>query len=275
MPPRPPPLSTPHSLHTHLLSFLTLSIHTILHARGLYPQDTFLLTRAFNFPVPQNRHPQLCAYINSCVAALAPHLQAGTIDSLSVVIYSDAPFGGEIQILERYMFSLSRFPTIPISERFTEFEFRAAGDPNEIRNVDVEEELRATLRKLAYSAGKLEGLKNPEDCTWGVVMEMKENAGGEGNAPIGHPQPFEPALAELQIPSQRANTDIKGKGKAKESEPEVTSNSRVGRARGGAKSTAIRAVEVGEFIMEAWIEEGKAKFEPRDPQGERQHHEPE
>lgn len=190
-----------------------------------------------------------------------------------MVIYSDAPLGGEIQILERYMFSLSRFPTIPISERFTEFEFRAAGDPSEIRNVDVEEELRATLRKLAYSAGKLEELKNPEDCTWGVVMEMKEDAGGEGNAPIGHPQPFEPALAELQIPSQRANLDIKGKGKAKESEPEATANSRIGRARGGVKSTAIRAVEVGEFIMEAWIEEGKAKFEPRDSQEERQEHE--
>ncbi|QSZ34578.1 hypothetical protein DSL72_006172 [Monilinia vaccinii-corymbosi] len=268
MPPRPPPLSTPHSLHTHLLAFLTLSIHTILHARGLYPSNSFLLTRAFNFPVPQNRHPQLCAYINSCISAITPHLQAGTIDSLSIVIYSDTPLGGEIQILERYMFSLSRFPSIPISERFTEFEFRAAGDPNEVKNIDVEEELRATLRKLAYSAGKLEGLKDPEDCTWGVVMEMKEDIEGEGNAPIGHPQPFEPALAELQIPSARANLDVKGKGKAKKSDAEIMANSRVGRARGGVKSTAIRAVEVGEFIMEAWIEEGKAKFENQDSQEE-------
>ncbi|KAF7947974.1 hypothetical protein EAE96_009043 [Botrytis aclada] len=281
MPARPPPLSTPHSLHTHLLSFLTLSIHTILHARGLYPENTFLLTRAFNFPVPQNRHPELCAYINSCVSAITPHLQAGTINTVSIVIYSDSPAvapssspanissspptepypssSPSVQILERYIFNLSSFPSIPFNERFTFLEGRAPADIDAIRNVDVEEELRACLRKLAYSASKLEDLKNPEECTWGVVMEMKENE-GEGNAPIGHPQRWEPAVAELQIPNEGV-TDIKGKGKARDNEPETRKGSRIGKARGGIKSTAIRAVEVGDFIMEAWIEEGKAKFE--------------
>ncbi|KAM0130664.1 hypothetical protein ACHAP3_007204 [Botrytis cinerea] len=281
MPARPPPLSTPHSLHTHLLSFLTLSIHTILHARGLYPENTFLLTRAFNFPVPQNRHPELCAYINSCVSAITPHLQAGAINTVSIVIYSDSPpavapsssaanisspptgpgpsSSPSVQILERYIFNLSSFPSIPFNERFTFLEGRAPADVNAIRNIDVEEELRACLRKLAYSAGKLEDLKNPEECTWGVVMEMKEDE-GEGNAPIGHPQRWEPAVAELQIPPGGA-TDIKGKGKARDNEAETRKESRVGKARGGIKSTAIRAVEVGDFIMEAWIEEGKAKFE--------------
>ncbi|TGO51570.1 hypothetical protein BOTNAR_0351g00030 [Botryotinia narcissicola] len=280
MPARPPPLSTPHSLHTHLLSFLTLSIHTILHARGLYPENTFLLTRAFNFPVPQNRHPELCAYINSCVSAITPHLQAGTINTVSIVIYSDSPAvapssssanissspptkpypsSPSIQILERYIFNLSSFPSIPSNERFTFLEGRAPADINAIRNIDVEEELRACLRKLAYSASKLEDLKNPEECTWVVVMEMKEHE-GEGNAPIGHPQRWEPAVAELQIPTGGA-TDIKGKGKASDNKPEIRKESRVGKARGGIKSTAIRSVEVGDFIMEALIEEGKAKFE--------------
>ncbi|KAF7865572.1 uncharacterized protein EAF02_009995 [Botrytis sinoallii] len=284
MPARPPPLSTPHSLHTHLLSFLTLSIHTILHARGLYPENTFLLTRAFNFPVPQNRHPELCAYINSCVSAITPHLQAGTINTVSIVIYSDSPAvapssspanissspptkpypssSPSVQVLERYIFNLSSFPSIPFNERFTFLEGRAPADINAIRNIDVEEELRACLRKLAYSASKLEDLKNPEECTWGVVMEMKENE-GEGNAPIGHPQRWEPAVAELQIPTEGA-TDIKGKGKARDDESKTRKESRVGKARGGIKSTAIRAVEVGDFIMEAWIEEGKAKFESRE-----------
>ncbi|KAI9646824.1 hypothetical protein NHQ30_004823 [Ciborinia camelliae] len=280
MPPQPPPLSTPHSLHTHLLNFLTLSIHTILHARGLYPASTFLLTRAFNFPVPQNRHPVLCAYINSCVSALTPHLQSGSLSSVSIVIYSSSTSTSpnpEIQILERYMFDISRFPRIPPQETLTTFENRASGDPSSIRTIDVEEELRATLRKLAYSASKLSCLAQPEECTWGVVMEMKE---GEGNAPIGHPQPFEPAMPELQLPpsssgsesARTTNVDLKGKGKAGGNEHEHEAemnrnrnkNSRVGRARGGIKSTAIRAVEVGEFIMEAWIEEGDAKFPHQD-----------
>lgn len=38
-------------------------------------------------------------------------------------------------------------------------------------------------------------------------------------------------------------------------------NDTVGRDLGGAKSTPVRLVEAGEFILETWIEEGKAKFE--------------
>ncbi|KAA8571297.1 hypothetical protein EYC84_000619 [Monilinia fructicola] len=224
------------SLPTHASSLLPhpLNPYHPPRARSL-PPNTFLLTRAFNFPVPQNRHPQLCAYINSCVAALTPHLQAGTIDSLSVVIYSDAPLGGEIQILERYMFSLSRFPTIPISERFTEFEFRAAGDPSEIRNVDVEEELRATLRKLAYSAGKLEELKNPEDCTWGVVMEMKEMLEARETRQLDIRNRLNPRLRSCRFHLKGRIWTSKEREKPRRGEPEATANSRIGRARGGVK----------------------------------------
>ncbi|TEY34827.1 hypothetical protein BOTCAL_0610g00030 [Botryotinia calthae] len=259
------------------------------HAPPLLPHsfNPHNLTRT---RVPQNRHPELCAYINSCVSAITPHLQAGTINTVSLVIYSDSPprvapssspanisstptgpypsSSPSVQILERYIFNLSSFPSIPFNERFTFLEGRAPADINAIRNIDVEEELRACLRKLAYSASKLEDLKNPEECTWGVVMEMKEDD-GEGNAPIGHPQRWEPAVAELQIPPGGA-TDMKGKGKARDDEAETRKESRVGKARGGIKSTAIRAVEVGDFIMEAWIEEGKAKFEGKGGEKERQ-----
>ncbi|PQE10151.1 hypothetical protein CJF32_00000679 [Rutstroemia sp. NJR-2017a WRK4] len=235
-----PPLSTPHSLHTHLLNFLTLSIHTILHSRSLYPRSTFLLTRAYNFPIPQSRHPSVCAYISSCISAITPYLQKGSISDISLVVFSPSN-----ECLERYVFDVSRFPVVPKEELFTEFE----GTSGELRTVDVEEELRAVLRRLSYSAGKLEEL--PEECTWSVVMEMKEDA----DAPIGH---FEPSPAELQVPDTG-----KGKGKGKEVDTGA-SRGRVGRDRGGVKSTAIRAVEVGEFVMEAWIEEAKAKFDSQD-----------
>lgn len=64
---------------------------------------------------------------------------------------------------------------VPREELFTEFE----GPSGDLRSVDVEEELRAVLRRLSYAAGRLEDL--PEGCTWSVVMEMKEDA----DAPIG------------------------------------------------------------------------------------------
>ncbi|KAM3069377.1 hypothetical protein ACMFMG_005480 [Clarireedia jacksonii] len=238
-----PPLSTPHSLHTHLLNFLTLSIHTILYTRALYPRSTFLLTRAYNFPIPQSRHPSVCAYIASCISAITPHLQKGAISSIAVVVFSASN-----ECLERYVFDVGRFPVVPKEELFTEFE----GPSGALRAVDVEEELRAVLRRLSYSAERLEDL--PEGCTWSVVMEMKE----EADAPIGHPQHFEPSPAELQLPDAG-----KGKRKGKEVDTGV-SRGRVGRDRGGVKSTAIRAVEVGEFVMEAWIEEARAKFDSQD-----------
>jgi len=48
------------------------------------------------------------------------------------------------------------------------------------------------------------------------------------------------------------------------SEPELQTrregdSERIGKDLGGVKSTAVRAVEAGEFVMEAWIEEGAAK----------------
>jgi mitotic spindle assembly checkpoint protein MAD2B len=30
---------------------------------------------------------------------------------------------------------------------------------------------------------------------------------------------------------------------------------------GGIKSTPVRLVEAGEFILEAWVEEGRAKYQ--------------
>jgi len=150
--------------------------------------------------------------------------------------------------MERFVFDVERFPVIPSEELLTELDRK-----NEARMVDVEEELRATLRKLSYSAGKLADL--PEGCTWTVAMEIKDDA----DAPIGHPQHWEPAQTKSLV-SQNG----KGKGKGEEMEHSGSGSGsgscRIGRNRGGTKSTAVRAVEVGEFVMEAWIEEGRAKF---------------
>lgn len=40
---------------------------------------------------------------------------------------------------------------------------------------------------------------------------------------------------------------------------EKRSSERIGADLGGVKSIPVRAVEAGEFILEAWIEEGHAK----------------
>ncbi|ODQ71619.1 hypothetical protein LIPSTDRAFT_327139 [Lipomyces starkeyi NRRL Y-11557] len=49
--------------------FLIVSIHTILYEREIYPHETFMLARKYNFPVRQSRHPQVCDWVRNAIGA--------------------------------------------------------------------------------------------------------------------------------------------------------------------------------------------------------------
>lgn len=55
-----------------------------------------------------------------------------------------------------------------------------------------------------------------------------------------HPQPWVPAEPSLQTGTRYEST-------------------RKGTELGGVRSVPVRSVEAGEFVLEMWIEEGKAK----------------
>lgn len=129
------------------------------------------------------------------------------------------------------MFDVSRLPVVDERERYTEFE-EGRGV-----SVDVEEQLRGALMRLQIAGSKLESL--PRGCTWGIVVEVKEDK----EAPIGHPQAWVPSEPGLQVQREEGN------------------GGRVGKDRGGVRSTPVRLVEAGDFVLEMWIEEGRAKFE--------------
>ena len=171
-------LTTAHSLHTTLSDFLTVAFHTILYTRSLYPPGTFLLTRAYNFPVRQNRHPKVCRWILDSVAAIQAQMVKNTVKRVVFVIYSK-----QAEVLERFVFDVERFPVVPEKEQFTEFVRDEGGDDGEEEGrlkvlganaIDVEEQLRAAIRKLAYCGEKLGEL--PEGCTYTVAVELKDNA---------------------------------------------------------------------------------------------------
>lgn len=175
-PPKPLQLNTYHSLTTAFTDFLVVAIHTILYERGLYPPETFLLTRAYNFPVRQNRHPLVCKWILDAVSAVRDQMLKGAVRRVVVVIFSD-----KHEVMERFLFDVERFPAVPEKEIHTEFEEQAGegGEEVKVSRVDVEEQLRATIRKLAYCGGKLGEL--PEGCTYTVAVELKDKA----DPPIG------------------------------------------------------------------------------------------
>jgi mitotic spindle assembly checkpoint protein MAD2B len=173
-------MATPPTLLTNYQSilqtftdFLTVAIHTILYERGLYPASTFISTRKYNFPVRQNRHPKVCQWINDAVSSVSALLLKGAVRRVVVVIYNR-----DLEVMERFLFDVERFPVVDPKEALTEFEARE-GQQMRISVTDVEEQLRATIRKLAYTGSKM-GLL-PEGCTYTVAVELRDRA----DPPIG------------------------------------------------------------------------------------------
>lgn len=71
MPTTPTPnLNTYAAILAAFSDFLTVSIHTILFERALYPRESFLRARKFNYPVRQSRHPEVCKWIQDAVKAV-------------------------------------------------------------------------------------------------------------------------------------------------------------------------------------------------------------
>ncbi|KAI1640094.1 DNA-binding protein [Biscogniauxia mediterranea] len=258
------PLAQASHLLTSFTQFMTVCIHNILYYRALYPAQTFLTSRAYNLPVHQSRHPQVCAWVRDAVDAVRAQLVLGAVERIAVVVHD-----GRSRVMERWMFDVAGFPAWQgagssgkdkdrsreqqhdgdvVVEEGEEAEGGEAGEgrPEEdaadggaeggkVNWTDVDEQLRAAVRRLAYAGEKMAPL--PEGCTFTVAVELRD----EAEAPIGHPQPWVPTQPNLQTKSKQRR------------EP--------GEDVGGAKTTPLRIVEVGPLFFECWVEEGKAKVE--------------
>ncbi|KAI1298943.1 HORMA domain-containing protein [Xylaria venustula] len=262
----PPPtaeqsITTPQAtrLLTTFADFLTVCIHNILYYRNLYPPTTFLTSRAHNLPVHQSRHPAVCAWIRDAVDATRAQLAQGTIERLAVVIYG--PSG--TAVMERWMFDVAQFPAWRGLTRddgdgtestSTSDDDEDDEDPDDLADAtagadgeqqqeeqsninwtNIDEQLRAAVRRLAYGGEQMTPL--PDGCTFTVVLELRN----EAEAPIGHPQPWVTAQPSLQTVSK----------------DQPISGSDVG----GAKTTPLRAVEAAPLFFECWVEEGQAKLD--------------
>ncbi|KAK4224336.1 DNA-binding protein [Podospora fimiseda] len=242
------PIDQTHTLLTSLHTFLLLSTHNILFYRHLYPQETFLSTKAFNLPIHQSRHPKLCQWITDAFSQVSTQLSLGTVSTVSIVIHSPSTTQ---KILERYVFDLSRLPKWPGTRNHpnpadsfrvhgnrvmaTDFRQEKARDNylDSFNYSDINEQYRACLKRMAHAMEKMDPL--PEGCGFTIAIELKE----EGKAPIGHPQEWIPIQPSLQ--------------------PSGSASSSQGKDLGGVKITAVRSIEAGPLFIECWIEEGEAK----------------
>ncbi|KAK4889328.1 hypothetical protein LTR27_011865 [Elasticomyces elasticus] len=183
--------STYRTLITHFADFLTVAIHTILYERSIYPKTSFLSARKYNYAVRQSRHPKVCEWINDTVGAIETELLKGTVERVAVVIYSKS-----LKPTERYVFDVSRFPEVSPADLDTQLKRRSQdGETIPVLpsvDLDLEEQFRATMVKLANSGSSLKPL--PDGCTFTVAIELKS----EGQAPVSHPQPWMPVQPEMK-----------------------------------------------------------------------------
>src|SRR5436190_6883023 len=139
LPPTTPTATTTNHSHDHrplpdtyaalvssVTSFLAVSIHQILYLRSVYPQESFLPVRHFNYPVRQSRHPKVCMWVSDACAAVETQILKCTVAAVSVVILSvrtNRP-------LERYTFDMTQMPQVPAGEAHTRFESAAPYERN-------------------------------------------------------------------------------------------------------------------------------------------------
>ncbi|KAI5806723.1 DNA-binding protein [Peziza echinospora] len=221
--PERPVASTLAGIVASFADFLTVAVHTVLYERGVYSPDLFLSTRIYNHHVRQARHPRLCRWIQDAVEACTEQIAEGTVSKVCIVILGPVDHA----VLERYVFDVSSFPTVPPAEHHTPFQ--APGNPAAVASTtaaDMEEQLRATLGKLSMLSAKLKKL--PDECTFTISMELKE----EAPAPVGHATPW--------VASETRPVSL-GSKKGPESNAKVT-------------TTPVRTIEAGAMFFEVWIE---------------------
>ncbi|KAL8758388.1 MAG: hypothetical protein Q9199_001522 [Rusavskia elegans] len=230
-----PVLNNYHAVVSAFSDFLTVAIHTILYERSIYPRSSFLAARKFNCPVRQSRHPKVCKWIQDAVAAVEVEMFKCTLSNTSLVIHAPPPSSAP---LERFLFSTTAFPSLPSSEVLTPF------SDNPPPAADLPEQFRATISRLSTLSSALSPL--PPDCSFTLVTELRDDA--DIHPPLGPDTPW--LAAEPRLQKQR-----------KRNEGEVQPGSTMGKDLGGVRTTPIRNVESGAFVMEMWVEEGKGKFE--------------
>lgn len=156
----------PHLVES-FLEFFEVALHTLLHARGVYPSTLFERRTKYGCVVYQSSSPLLCDSIRALFDELRPLLATNSVETL-VVPLLHATTGA---LLERYTLEVD-FAT-PSSEAVTER--------------DIEDQLGAAVRHL--QALEVHAPLQHGTTTWTVQIHAHCPAAGvEGEAPP--PLPF-------------------------------------------------------------------------------------
>ncbi|WRT68061.1 uncharacterized protein IL334_005036 [Kwoniella shivajii] len=170
-----------------IISFLEISLHSILYLRSVYPASTFTRRRAHSVPVYQSRHPQVRSYITNVISSLAPEVHNGKLRRMTVV------FKGVEDGLprERLIFDLGYLGELDELKNGRGIDIGLIGSPNA-------DELGLMLRGFLIKLNALDGqlLECKGDTTFAVIIETNDSLepSSNNNEDVTVP-PWIPALA--------------------------------------------------------------------------------
>lgn len=238
-------LTTQRALLDTLCSFLTVAVHHLLFLRRIYPPVSFLSARAYNHPIRQNRHPEVCTWINDAIAAVREQLERNAVEKVSLCIFEC----DNNEVLERWTFDLHSLPNVIRRDRDVPFDSIDDADLRKTINItDLEATFRGVFSRLDTVSAKMRPLPDGDgapECSFTMTVEIKEGA----DAPVGRlskderqwivaePDPFSDAH-KADGPLEKARNRYAEKG----------------------GTYPVRRLEAGELRMEMFVEESEVKL---------------
>eukprot|EP00903_Cladosiphon_okamuranus_P017527 g16142.t1 len=140
-----------------LVEFLETAVHSLLHARRLYPPDIFERRRKYGVPVWMSRHPELNSYIYEVLLRTRSLMEHGVVRKVLVCFFKEAEYVDQAPV-ERVAFAIRA-------------EEDGGGSVDPIRLQDVEDQLRSALLQIQKSSAHL---PTRQGCTFALHVEAHE-----------------------------------------------------------------------------------------------------
>jgi hypothetical protein len=138
-----------------------VAIHQILKELEIYPLNSFLRAKQYKLEVFQNRHTEVCKYINDATKAVHQEILSGTVKRIKVATHIQESW------CEQFVFDITQ-----LYQPDFETMMKEAGAEQNNPSVDAEEQLRGVLSRLKHHCRSL-GPSNGQKA-FSIIIEKDE-----------------------------------------------------------------------------------------------------
>eukprot|EP01083_Nonionella_stella_P056029 147743_1 len=146
------------SVMSSVFKFIVAAAHEILFIRGIYPEESFKLTRKYSTSVHRNFHPKLCKYLEQILAQLQSCFVKNSTNTIVIAIFTDSD---DTEILQ---------------ERFA-FKIKLHENQSRSVNVDLDRIFSDFIMRIDFCPSLLKPL--PKGSHFKLLLETTQRPGGD------------------------------------------------------------------------------------------------